>query len=495
MDGFDEFSEHRERPLPGQRLGAWVRENGLVIFYAVLLMTVIFARGLWAPGEPDFAQSVRGMREDGSWLLPYLKDNHYSENSIFFYWLLKLCTVGADALTGGAGFTHGVAAWALRIPSVLGSIAFLFAFRKWASRFLQRDVAELATMILCAAPLWFWQSQYIQVDLLFATMLGWSWLCWLAGYLLLRGQTEGMENEHRRWFRISFLWLGLAVIALGLLALFLSALLLIAFLIWQRDLKALKGTWLLEGAGIVTLLALPWFLLTGYFTHATHAWDPFQPWDKYAEYWLGGFFPWVLLLPALAFFLRGSGAHRAPVVRFMMLGCLLPALLLGWSRSNQGTFLLLTYPFLSLLLAGMLQPIAVEGVGPARIRRIGGLLAVGLWLPALALLVLGFTPLGGASLHAQITPILGPLRLSAVVLMLGATSVTTRCLLGEGRYLVRETTATLCALYLIGGTWGFHRLDPEKKFRHGFDVLLGVAPGEGEILLEKKKTSFTKDLP
>lgn len=466
--------------MPGQHFGAWVREHRIVILYGLMLVAVLFARDLWAPDEPDFAQCVREMRERGSWLLPYLNGHPYSEKPILFYWLMKLSAVMGDGLTGGAGFTRGIAAWALRVPSVAGSIAFLFAFRAWAKRFLQRDVADLAALILCATPLWFWQSQFIQIDLVFSAMLAWAWLSWLGAYLLLRGHAGGSQEEHRGWFSAFYFWLGLAVLAKGPLAIVLSAPLLMAFLLWQKDLKALKEISLPKGIGILVLVVLPWYALAVWkggqhyayelivlqnFKRATQAWDHIQPWWKYGEYLLGDFYPWVLLLPALAFFLRGSGAHRSPIVRFLLLAFLAPLLFLSWSMSKQGKYLLVVYPFLALLLAGMLQPIHVEGVSVSRIRRLGGLLAAGLWIPALALAALAFFHAGGPRLQDQIAPLLGPLRLCAGVLLLGAISITTRSLLGQGEFLVREAAATLCALFLVGGTWGFHRLDPLKNFR------------------------------
>ena len=480
MDEFDEFSEHSESRRPGQRFGEWVRENRIILLYGLMLIAVLFARDLWAPDEPDFAQCVREMRERGSWVLPYLNGLPYSEKPILFYWMMKLSAVLGDLLTDGSGFRYGVAAWALRIPSVVGSIAFLLAFRKWAKRFLQVDVADLATLILCSTPLWFWQSQFVQVDLVFSAMLAWSWLCWLAGYLLLRGHAEGCKGEHRGLFRASYLWIGLAVLAKGPLAVVLSVLLLLTFLAWQKDLKALKEISLVKGILIMMLVVLPWLALAtlkggrGYaydliilqnFERATQAWDHIKPWWMYGRYLLGDFYPWALLLPSLALFLRGSGAHRAPVVRFLVLAFLVPLLFLSWSQSKQGKYLLLAYPYLSLLLAGMLQPIRVEAVSASRIRRIGGILALGLWLPALALVAIALFHAGGSSLQLQVAPFLGPLRLCAAVLLLGAISVTTRSLLGQGEFLVQETAATLCVLFLMGGTWGFHRLDPVKNYR------------------------------
>jgi 4-amino-4-deoxy-L-arabinose transferase-like glycosyltransferase len=442
-------------------------------------MAVMFSRDLWAPDEPDFAQCVREMRERGSWLLPYLNGLPYSEKPILFYWMMKLSAVIGDHLTGGAGFTHGVAAWALRIPSVMGSLVFLFAFRKWAKRFLQHDVADIATLILCSTPLWFWQSQFIQIDLIFSAMLAWSWLCWQAGYLLLRGYSAGSKDEHRGRFHAAYLWLGLATLAKGPLAIVLSVPLLLIFLAWQNDLKALKTISLSKGIAMVLLVVLPWFGLAAWrggsdfayellilqnLERATQAWDHLQPWWKYGQYLLGDFFPWVLLLPSLALFLRRSGIHRTPAIRFFMLAFLVPLLFLSWSQSKQGKYLLVAYPFLSLLLAQMLQSLCTEGSALSRMRRIGGILALGLWLPALTLVAVGFFHAGGSNLQVQVLPILGALRLCGGVLLLGAISVTSRALLGQGTCLVRDTAATLGLLFFLGGTWGFYRLDPVKNY-------------------------------
>ncbi len=461
MDEFDEFSEHRVPQLPGQRFGVWVRENRVLILYGLLLAAVMFCRALWGADELGWAELARG---------PWKPANGIP---VLFQWMLKASSIAADALVGGAGSTSGPAAWTLRLPLVVGSIAFLFAFRRWAARFLQPDVAGLGTLILCATPLWFWQSQFIQVDVVFSSVLGWSWLCWLAGYLLLRGRAEGVEHEHRRWFRWSYAWLGLAFLLRGPLPILMSILLFAVFLAWQRDLKALKSSLLGWGLGVVLLgAALTYFraFWMGGGTLATGTADEpllqLQPLWMIGLYLLRDIFPWVILLPALVVFLRGSGAHKAPLVRFLMIAFLIPLLFSLAGSAGRGLDPLVAYPFLALLLGGMLQPIYVEGVSEARIRRIGGLLAAGLWLPALAFIAVSGFRLGGLEVQSHLAPILWPLRASALVLLLGALSVSAKCAIGEGEFLVRETAATLCVVYLILGTWGFHRWDVEMRNRN-----------------------------
>ena len=410
----------------------------------------------------------------GSWLLPYLNGQPYSEKPILYYWVMKASALGLDALTGGLGFTQGVAAWALRLPSVLASVAFMVAFQRWMRRFMPGR-AELALMVLATTPIWFWQSQFIQIDLLFAALLAWSWFSWLAGYLLLG---QGAAEESRRWFLQAYLWLALAFLAKGPLAPVLSFLLVGAFLLWQRDLKALRRTGIGAGLLITLVLVTPWYVAAGLkggahyayqmiiyqnFDRATHAWDHLQPWWEYARYLLGDFFPWVLFLPALVLHLRRDGAFRDPLRRFLLLAFGVPFLFLSAVESKQGKYLLMAYPFLALLMADFWHALAAGGSG-TRARRLGGLLAAGLALPAGALLAVALGA-GGAKLQGQVGPYLGPIRLMALLILAGTVATLVLALRGRGRHLVAAASLSLGLLYLVGGTWGFHRLDSVKSYR------------------------------
>lgn len=467
------------RPLPGERAGAWAREHGALLLFGLLLLVMVPMRDLWAPDEPDFAQCVKEMQQRGAWLVPWLNGQPYAEKPILYFWVLKGSQGLMAFLTDGLGFSHGVAAWALRLPSVVASLCFLAGLQRWATRFIQRDVAKLAVMILATSPLWVWQSQFIQIDLLFSALLAWAWFCGLGGYLLARGLKEPRQpGEEASWFRKACFWLGLAVLAKGPLALVLTLLVFVGFLAWQRDFSVLRSRGLLSGLGILGAVTLPWFIAAGIsegpaylrqllihqnLERATAAWDHLQPWWKYLEYLAGDFFPWVLLLPALAFFLRGSGALRNVTARFLLVAFLLPLLCLSLVQSKQGKYLLPAYPFLALLVAGMLQPVAVEGVSPARIRRLGGLLTAGLFLVAVPLLALAWG-LGGAHLQAQVGPHRALAATLGILAGLGGLSLLGRSLSGGGQFLVRETALVLGLLYLIAGTWGFRALDPHKNF-------------------------------
>lgn len=459
----------------------WLTENRVPLLFALLILLVVPMRDLWSPDEPDFAQCVREMRERGSWLLPYLNGEPYAEKPILFYWLMKGSAICFDTLTRGHGFINGVAAYALRLPSALAAIAFGFGFRRWAARFLQADLADLATMILATTPIWFWQAQTIQIDIVFATLLAWSWLAWLGGFLLVRDHARPCRiGEERTWFLGAYVALALAFLAKGPLAVVLSGALLVCFLAWQRDFKVLKLTGLGTGLLAMAVIILPWYVAAGLkggssyafqmlihqnFERALRAWDHIQPPWAYVQYLAGDYFPWTLLLPALAVFLYKSGARKSPAARFLILAAVVPFLLLSLSQSKQGKYILMIYPALALLLASMLQPLTVEALGGTRVRRLGGLLALGLGLPGMALLAVTVFRAGGAHLQTNLAPYLGPLRLACLLLLLGTLSVATRAWAREGRYLVRETALTLGLVFLVIGTWGFRLLDGQKSFR------------------------------
>jgi 4-amino-4-deoxy-L-arabinose transferase-like glycosyltransferase len=457
-----------------------MREHRTLILFAFLLLVLLPARGLWAPDEPDFAQCVKEMRQRGTWVLPYLNGLPYSEKPILFYWLMKASAVAGEWLVNGRGFMYGISAWALRVPSVAAAILFGFGFQHWIKRFQGTDSLELSSMLLFTTPIWVWQAQTIQIDMLFAALLAWSWLSWVGGYLLATGRLAQTDpTEARRWLLGAYVALGLAFLAKGPLAVVLSGLVAVAFLAWQRDWKGLARVRLGSGLCIMTVIVLPWYLaarlaggsvyfhelvIVQNFERATHAWDHIQPRWRYFEYILGDFWPWVLFLPGLGIHLVRSRRSLTPLQRFQILAFLVPFLFLSWAQSKQGKYLLMSYPFLALLTPNLFLRRDHEQKLPLPKSWLGWVLSAAMGLLAVAMLALSFTHLGGRKLHAQILPYLGPLRAGALIAVAGALLVVWRARKENAQALIRDAALTLGALYLVVGAWGFRLLDSTKEY-------------------------------
>lgn len=458
------------------RFLVWLSHHRLEVAFLALLLVLTALRGYWTPDEPDFAQCVKEMRLRGTWMFPWLNGEVYTEKPILFYWLMKGAAIGAEKLTGGMGFARGIAPWALRLPSVLAAAGLVFGARAWARRFLDAQTADMGALILATTPIWLWQGQFIQIDMVFAVLLSWSWMCWISGYALLRGVVpRKRQDEPRRWFMAGYLALGLAVLAKGPLALVLSGAVVIAFLAWQRDWHAVRSTWLLPGLGLLLGIILPWYVAAGLkggpqyayamiihqnVSRAMNAWDHIQPWWRYISYLAADFFPWSLLVPATAVVAYRNRASLTAVERFTILAWAVPFLLLSLSKSKQGKYILMTYPFLAMMLASSLQRLSENSIN--KLRRMFGLAFA---IPGIALLLVSVAHVGGAKLLAQAQSFLGPIRLAGILLLAGGLWIWSRVQSRDSRKLILHTAVPLAAVFTLVVPWTFVRLDPLKDYQ------------------------------
>jgi len=455
----------------------WLRENRVPLLFLLIMLLATPMRGLWAPDEPNFAQCVREMREGGDWLLPYFNGRPYNEKPILFYWAMKYSAILCDKLTGGLGFVNGISAWALRLPSVFAAGVFVFAMRRWAARFADKASAEISAIVLATTAIWIWQAQFIQIDMLFAALVAWSWLAWLGGYLLLRGKaTSQSPNEERTWFFMSYASLGLAFLAKGPLAIVLSVPVIAAFIAWQRDWKAIRQMRPLWGGLILLAVISPWYvaaavkggadyaynlLIYQNFGRALNAWAHVQPWWRYVRYIAGDLTPWTLLLPFLAVFLFKGRKQFNSASRFVTLAMIVPVLVLSCSQSKQGKYVLMIYPFIALAMGQMLHKFANE-IAPKVARWINALYAALFGFVGLATFVVAIA--GGRVMQALIPGYRGPVAAISLILLLGAGLFAIGAIKRTTRNFVRNMGITIGLLFLVGGTWGFRVLDLQKGY-------------------------------
>ncbi|MFM8622390.1 MAG: ArnT family glycosyltransferase [Holophagaceae bacterium] len=360
--------------LPGEKLGQWIRSNRWPIFFSILYLTLIPLRDFWSPDEPDFAQAVREMIARNEWIFPYFNGLIYTEKPILFYWLMKVSNWFIQVINGTSVEIHFLTPWALRLPSVLSSILFFFFLKRWTKRFLSEQLSHRTVMILGVFPLWIWQAQFIQIDMLFAVLLASSWMYWIGGYLLENGLASYQkDNETSFMYRRFVIFLALATLTKGPLAAVMTIAILPLFLFTQRGNYQLKEFHVLKLLTLFLAIVLPWYCVAiyqaglsyGYYLiiyqnieRALRAWDHIQPWWKYFEYTLGDLFPWSILLIPSFFTIYKNKENRNPLMIFIALCIIVPFGILSISQSKQGKYLLMSFPFAALIVAGFLGEVA-----------------------------------------------------------------------------------------------------------------------------------------
>lgn len=485
------------RGIPGEAFGRWLKSYRWPIFFALLYAILVPIRGFWSPDEPDFAQAVREMVDRKEWVFPYFNGLIYTEKPILFYWLMKISNAVAIGLGGQPEHLNHLIPWALRLPSVLSSIFFLFFMKRWVHRFFSEELSDRSVMILGVLPLWLWQSQYIQIDMLFSVLLASSWMQWISAYLLENGLAPYRhDNEVSRLYQRSIVLLSLATLTKGPLAPVLSIAVVVAFLLTQGKNFQLKQFKFLGLSALFLSIVLPWYVLAiyqagwsyGYYLiiyqnieRALRAWDHIQPWWKYFEYALGDLFPWsFLLIPGIVnIFARKE--NRSPIAIFISLCFLVPFVLLSLSESKQGKYLLMSFPFAAIIVAGFLDEsqIAYRKV----LRRLSSLTI--LITPLILLLV--FLGLALRTQDIILIPVLPSIFYQPAtsrfiytlltISFLGLVAVAYRLYSENLAMACKELCVTLALVFLGAGYLGFPIIEPLKSFKEWGDTVRPIING------------------
>lgn len=332
-----------------RRFAPLLRHERLLVALLALALFLpgIGARDLWNPDEPRYAQVAREMLASGEFLVPHLNGRIYSEKPPLQFWAIALC----GAARGGVDEV------AARLPAVFAAVAATLLLFALGRRLFDRETAWIAAAVFATSGKILLQGRIGQIDMLLIALVTAAMYCWTRGLL-----------EHRAgWYRLFFLFCGLATVAKGPVGLLppLLAIVVFALVAGRRELlRELRiGRGLLLWAAPVAAWLLPAALRAGPAYLATlvlrqnleryaDPWHHFQPWYYYLQILPGDFFPWSLLLPgALVAGWRTLRGERRE--RFVWALCWVVVTLVFFSLSpgKRTVYILTMYPGLALALA------------------------------------------------------------------------------------------------------------------------------------------------
>ncbi|MBO0351439.1 glycosyltransferase family 39 protein [Phormidium pseudopriestleyi FRX01] len=291
--------------------------------------------GLVDETEPLFAEAARQMVVTGDWITPYFNQETRFDKPPLIYWLMAI-----------AYQIFGVNEWAVRLPSALSAI-FLMGFVFFTLLYftiphssIPSEINELDPPRNIPRKAWFcaglggaiaavnfqtiaWARIGVS-DMLLSACMGIALLAFFWGYASSQA-LQTSENQVKTslpstvltadiWYIIFYSFIALAILAKGPVGIVLPGLIIGSFAIYLGQVKELwREIKPLRGILIITIIALPWYLLVILANGQTyidtffgyHNFERFtQVVNNHSEAWyfyflviLTGFAPWSIYLP------------------------------------------------------------------------------------------------------------------------------------------------------------------------------------------------------
>ena len=354
-------------PLPRTTASGAVR---WVVFalIAVCVLGLWFAKStnrlLTHPDEGRYAEIAREMAVSGDFVTPRLNGFKYFEKPPLQYW--------ATALAYRA---FGVTEWTARLWTALTGL-FAVAATWYAGRRLFNARAGLfAALALLASPYFVVMSSANSLDMGVSAFLSAA----VFAYLLSRQVPP--RAGRRTWMLWAWAFMALAVLSKGLIGVVLPLGALIGYTLLERDLRAWRDLFWLQGIALFTVIAAPWFVLVARanpeFLHFFFIHEHFQRFASTAHNRAGPmwyFLPVVLVaavpwIPAMVESVRTAWrAHPAKDAvsppRFLFVWCAVVFVFFSVSGSKLPGYILPIVPALALLAGEALA--RVDGLRASR---------------------------------------------------------------------------------------------------------------------------------
>jgi 4-amino-4-deoxy-L-arabinose transferase-like glycosyltransferase len=459
----------------------------LIILAACLYFPGLGRRDLWNPDEARYAQIAREMRQAGSWALPHLNGQLYTQKPPLLFW-----SIAAFGTLGGE-----IDETTARLPSALAAVGSVLLVFLLGERLFGRRAAWLAAAVFATCFKVAWQGRFGQIDMLLTALvtLGvWFWV---------RGLTERRPG----FSYLFFFCAGLATLAKGPVGLLPPLLSILTFLALTRNRDELQRLHLFPGLLLWAAVVLAWLVPAGLaggreylaqivfkqnVTRYADPWHHFQPWYYYLAVIPADFFPWSLLLPTglVIGWKRLSGKAREGFL-FCLCWMAVTILFFSLSPAKRTVYVLTMYPAMALMVGVALDRIAAEWPRDRRWAQLP--LALIAFLALLVTAALPFVarqrpdevaPLGGETFVWMVVASFAPLTLGAAWAWWEARS-------GRITRAAGVLAAGIGALFLAAAFFLLPRFDSVKSARPMSQLLLRkMMPGEKYGIYPRLDSTF-----
>lgn len=170
------------------------------------------------PVESNYALTAKEMLASGDYFSPRIFGNYWYDKPIFFYWEL----IAAFKLFGISDFA------ARFFPALFGIAGVLLAYA-FTARLYDKKTGFFTGLILMTTVEYFYLSKAVITDM---TLFVFYSACLMAFYI-------AYSEKKPAFYYAAYAFAGLSVLTKGPIGLLQPGLIILLFLLWRRDLKAL----------------------------------------------------------------------------------------------------------------------------------------------------------------------------------------------------------------------------------------------------------------
>jgi 4-amino-4-deoxy-L-arabinose transferase-like glycosyltransferase len=343
-------------------LKAVARTLLVLLAFAAVWFSNIEYRKLVNPDEGRYAEIPREMVASGDWITPRLNGLKYFEKPALQYWA-----------TATAYTLFGEHAWTARLWSFLtGFLGVLMVY--FTGRWLFGARAGWYAALALASSL-----LYVLIGHVNTLDMGVSFfLCASVCAFLLAQRDAADARARRRWMLAAWAAAALAVLSKGLIGLALPGIVLVLYILLERDWRLVGRLRLLPGTALLLVLTLPWFVAVSranpeffhfFFIHEhferflTREAGRYQPPWYFVPVLLAGMLPWTLtMIDALARAWKRDPGQRFQAQRFLLLWSAVVFFFFSTSDSKLVSYILPMFPALALLVGVRLTQLGARAL-------------------------------------------------------------------------------------------------------------------------------------
>jgi 4-amino-4-deoxy-L-arabinose transferase-like glycosyltransferase len=312
------------------------------------------------PVESNYALTAKEMVLTADWISPRIYGTIWFDKPVFFYWVTAI-----------AFQLFGFSEWSARLAPAFFASAGLVLMYWFASKIVKQKVAVLSVLIMGTSFEYIVLAKLVITDMVFF-VFNCAALCFFyLGYVK-------MDGTKKRWYRIAYVSMALAVLTKGPIGVLLPGLVMLVFIAVRRNWSELKELFIPSGIFLFAVVALPWYAAM-YAMHGTEFINSFfgvhnylratvseHPKDNVSYYYIAVFvismLPWsALAIKALIQGCKDFRPQSSPLLLFLFLWA---AAYFGFYSLMATKYLTYTFPIVfpvAIVTAVHLERMLVQG--------------------------------------------------------------------------------------------------------------------------------------